>query len=57
MMSALYNNTYQFIQTEQYVVILVEMAHDARIIPSMRHQQKLALTAGLTPMNRGLGIL
>ena len=33
MMSALYNNTYQFIQTEQYVVILVEMAHDARIIP------------------------
>ena len=33
MMSALYNNTYQFIQTDDYVVILVEMAHDARIIP------------------------
>ena len=33
MMSALYNNTYQFVQTEDYVVILVEMVHDARIIP------------------------
>ncbi|MBK52244.1 MAG: hypothetical protein CMQ45_07660 [Gammaproteobacteria bacterium] len=33
MMSALYNNTYQFVQTDDYVVILVEMAHDARIIP------------------------
>ena len=33
MMSALYNNTYQFIQTDHYVVVLIEMAHDARIIP------------------------
>lgn len=33
MMGALYNNTYQFVQTPGYVVILVEMAHDARIIP------------------------
>ena len=33
MMAALYNNTYQFVQTEDYVMILVEMAHDARIIP------------------------
>jgi hypothetical protein len=33
MMSALYNNTYQFVQTDKYVMILVEMAHDARIIP------------------------
>ena len=33
MMSALYNNTYQFVQTEDYVMILTEMAHDARIIP------------------------
>lgn len=33
MMGALYNNTYQFVQTPDYVVILVEMAHDARIIP------------------------
>ena len=29
MLSVLYNNTYQFIQTRDYVMILVEMAHDA----------------------------
>ncbi len=33
MMSVLYNNTYQFVQTDDYLMILVEMAHDARIIP------------------------
>jgi hypothetical protein len=33
MMGALYNNTYQFVQTDDYVMILAEMAHDARIIP------------------------
>lgn len=33
MMGALYNNSYQFVQTPDYVVILVEMVHDARIIP------------------------
>ena len=32
-MGALYNNTYQFVQTDDYVMILVEMVHDARIIP------------------------
>lgn len=33
MQSALYNNTYQFVQTDDYVVINVEQIHDARIIP------------------------
>lgn len=33
MMGTLYNSTYQFVQTDDYVVILVEMVHDARIIP------------------------
>lgn len=33
MMGTLYNSTYEFVQTDDYVVILVEMAHDARIIP------------------------
>lgn len=33
MMGTLYNSTYQFVQTDDYVVILVEMNHDARIIP------------------------
>jgi len=34
MQSALYNNTYQFVQTDDYVVINVEQIHDARIIPT-----------------------
>jgi hypothetical protein len=33
MLSALYNNNYQFVQTKSHMMILVEMAHDARIIP------------------------
>lgn len=33
MLPTLYNSTYQFVQTDDYVVISVEMAHDARIIP------------------------
>jgi len=32
MMPVMYNNNYQFVQTEDYVMILVEMVHDARII-------------------------
>ncbi len=34
MMGTLYNSTYQFVQTEDYVLIDVEMVHDARIIPT-----------------------
>ncbi|MEX0901758.1 MAG: hypothetical protein WDZ76_03380 [Pseudohongiellaceae bacterium] len=33
MNNVLYNNLYQIVQTDDYVVILVEMVHDARIIP------------------------
>ena len=33
MMPSFYNNNYQIIQSKDYVVILVEMIHDARIIP------------------------
>ncbi len=32
MLPVLYNNTYQIVQNENYVMILVEMNHDARII-------------------------
>jgi len=32
MLPVMYNNNYQFVQTEEYVMILAEMAHDARII-------------------------
>jgi len=33
MLAGAYNNTYQILQTPGYVMILVEMLHDARIIP------------------------
>lgn len=33
MNSVLYNNMYQIVQTEDYVMILVEMVHDARVVP------------------------
>jgi hypothetical protein len=33
MLSTLYNNTYQIVQSPDHVMILVEMVHDARIIP------------------------
>ena len=33
MMGTLYNSSYQFVQTDDYLMIMVEMVHDARIIP------------------------
>ena len=33
MLPILYNSNYQIVQTQDYVMILVEMVHDARIIP------------------------
>jgi hypothetical protein len=33
MMGTLYNSSYQFVQTDDYVVIHVEMVHEARVIP------------------------
>lgn len=33
MNNVLYNNMYQIVQTDEYVMIMVEMVHDARIIP------------------------
>ncbi len=34
MQSGLYNNNYQFVQTDDYMMINVEQMHDARIIPT-----------------------
>jgi len=33
MLPVMYNNNYQIVQTADHVMILVEMVHDARIIP------------------------
>ncbi|HOZ27581.1 MAG TPA: hypothetical protein PLH23_02915 [Hyphomonadaceae bacterium] len=40
MINVMYNNTYQFLQTGEHVVIVVEMNHDARIIPLKTTDQK-----------------
>jgi hypothetical protein len=41
MMNVLYNNNYQIIQSPDHVVIVVEMNHDARIIPlNAEHRPK-----------------
>jgi hypothetical protein len=44
MLPVMYNNNYQFVQTDDYLVILAEMVHDARIIriggEAMPHMQK-----------------
>ncbi|ALO45297.1 hypothetical protein [Pseudohongiella spirulinae] len=36
MLPVMYNNNYQIVQTDDHVMILVEMVHDARIIPLNR---------------------
>ena len=38
MTSALYNNNYQFVQTKDHVVFVIEMAHDAKIVPIYEDQ-------------------
>lgn len=40
MMGTLYNSSYQFVQTDDYVMINVEMVHDARIIPTFANAEE-----------------
>ncbi|MDZ4761527.1 MAG: hypothetical protein SGJ21_10685 [Alphaproteobacteria bacterium] len=40
MTNVLYNNTYQIVQAPEHVMILVEMVHDARIIPITRDRMR-----------------
>lgn len=47
MMNVLYNNVYQILQTDDYLVIVVEMAHDARIIPINGSHRPAALAPWL----------
>ena len=47
MMNVLYNNVYQIVQTEDYLVIIVEMVHDARIIPINGEHRPTELTQWL----------
>jgi hypothetical protein len=43
MMNVLYNNNYQIIQAPDHVVIVVEMNHDARIVPLNAKHKSSAL--------------
>jgi hypothetical protein len=38
MLNTIYNNNYQIVQTPEHIAILVEMVHDARIIPLFKNQ-------------------
>ncbi|MCW8194628.1 hypothetical protein F6455_07495 [Proteobacteria bacterium 005FR1] len=40
MLSVMYNNNYQIVQTDDHVMILVEMVHDARIIPTFGSEKQ-----------------
>jgi hypothetical protein len=40
MTNVLYNNTYQIVQSPDHVMILVEMVHDARIIPITKDRKR-----------------
>lgn len=40
MLSTPYNSNYQFVQTQDHVVLLAEMVHDARIIPTYNSAQE-----------------
>jgi hypothetical protein len=40
MTNVLYNNTYQIVQAPEHVMIMVEMVHDARIIPITRDRKR-----------------
>ncbi len=55
MMGTLYNSTYQFVQTDDYVTILVEMAHDARIIPTYDSAEEARANARPAALKQWLG--
>ncbi len=55
MMGTLYNSSYQFIQTDDYVMILVEMVHDARIIPIFDSAEKARAKRRPAVLNQWLG--
>ena len=39
-LTPMYNNTYQFVLTKDYLVVMVEMVHDARIVPIFDSPEK-----------------
>jgi hypothetical protein len=53
MLGGAYNNTYQIMQTRDYVMILVEMLHDVRIVPLDGRPQLAANVRQWTGSSRG----
>ena len=55
MNNVLYNNMYQFVQTDDYLMILVEMVHDTRIIPiNGQHRPDVLEPWLVTPSDTGM---
>ncbi|MEX1033705.1 MAG: hypothetical protein WDZ30_10120 [Cellvibrionaceae bacterium] len=55
MLSVLYNNNYQFVQTPDHLMILVEMVHDARIIPTFDSAEEARASHGPAAMKPWFG--
>lgn len=55
MLNSLYNNNYQFVQTDDYVMILVEQIHDARIIPVFDSSEEARANRRPAVLNQWMG--
>ncbi|MDA1370828.1 MAG: hypothetical protein O2971_08730 [Proteobacteria bacterium] len=55
MMGTLYNSSYQFVQTDDYVLINVEMVHDSRIIPVFDTPEEARANRRPAVLNQWLG--
>ena len=55
MMGTLYNSSYQFVQTDDYLMIMVEMVHDARIIPLFHNSEIAKSSHRPSKLNQWLG--
>jgi hypothetical protein len=55
MTNVLYNNHYQIVQSPSYVVIDIEMVHDARIIPIVKDASAAAAARGPDVIKKWLG--
>ncbi|MBI1340944.1 hypothetical protein GC169_12155 [bacterium] len=55
MLSVLYNNTYQFVLTPDHLMVLVEMNHDARVVPLFKSEAEATQKHRPGVMARWLG--
>ena len=55
MMGTLYNSSYQFVQTDDYLMIMVEMVHDTRTIPLFDSKEEASKNHRPSILNQWLG--